>query len=132
MGQFHNLSAGSEEDKHDITEFLSVLEPAGKHAAKCTMIIISALVFNSLGAIASETTGQVKEVAKAAKSAKATGKVAKKIVNYSTAVVVCANAEVGAEEAYKGMMTKPTLLLTFAVDLCCSPTLWFYTRQNFV
>ena len=66
MGQFHNLSAGSEEDKHDITEFLSVLEPAGKHAAKCTIIIASALVFNSLGAIASETTGQVKEVAKAA------------------------------------------------------------------
>ena len=119
MGQSHNLSAGSEEDKHDITEFLSVLEPAGKHAAKCTIIIASALVFNSLGAIASETTGQVKEVAKAAKSAKATGKVAKKILNYSTAIAVCGNAGVKAEEAYKGMITTPTLLLTLNVILLC-------------
>ena len=123
MGQFHNLSSGTEEGKYDVTEFLSILEPAGKHAAKCTIIIASALVFNSLGAIAAETTGQVKQVAKAAKSAKATGKVAKKIVNYSTAVVVCANAGAGADEiyqeAYKGMLTKPTLVLTMAAILLC-------------
>ena len=118
--QFYNLSAGSEIDKCDTTEILAVFKPVGKRATRCMLIIASGLVFNSLGAMALEAApGQVKDVAKAAKSTKAMGKTTKKCIQRGAAIIACANAGAGAEEVYKEVVPKPYLVMTMTLILLC-------------
>ena len=65
MMHFHDLSAGSLDDKIDISRAIKVAKPVAKRAAKCTMIIGTAFAFSSLGKLATDGNRRAEIAARA-------------------------------------------------------------------
>lgn len=98
-------------------------KPVMKRIAKGAAVICVSLTVNSLGAVANETINKAGVAAKAAKSAKSSSKMAKKAADIGSALLVCANARVGAENAAEavaaGKGSKPFIFIVFGVVWVC-------------
>ena len=65
MGHYHNLSAGSPDDKIEITTVVKVVKPVAKRAAKCAMIIGTGLALRSLVKLARDSDRRAQMVIRA-------------------------------------------------------------------
>lgn len=114
-----------EEDSHVITgsKFGIVsakIKPIAKRVAKSAAVVCVSLTAGSLSAVAKENLDKAKTVAKAAKSAKTSGKRMKRVAEVGSALFFCANAGQGAvEEVVSNNGSKVFKVVLFGVIWFC-------------
>jgi hypothetical protein len=121
MTQFHNISAGTAENKCDMKEVITIMKPVAAKVAKCTFVIGSSMIVSScvFAKEAAPNTECVVIASKTAKVAKSTRDMAREIANYSTALVICAQGAVGAEGVIKENVPKHYIVGTIAMLTFC-------------
>ena len=96
------------------------IKPVVKRLAKGAAVICVSLAVNSLSAVANETYNKAGVVAKSAKSAKSSSKMAKRAAEIGSAIFVCTNAGLGAEDAIvTSTLSKPYKLVIFGFVFVC-------------